>query len=95
VSGWCTRYGSVDELVASRDNALVLVNGGDELTLEFAGAGVAGKPAGAVRDFFLLTSGWDKDADFHNAQAIGCNRFPGTEWMTSVTGGKNVLPSPR
>jgi len=66
----------VDELVAARDNALVLVNGGDELTLEFAGAGVAGKPAGAVRDFFLLTSGWDKDADFHNAQGDRVEPIP-------------------
>src|SRR6185369_4762051 len=27
-SGWCTRYGQVDELVRAQDNALVLLNGG-------------------------------------------------------------------
>ena len=37
-AGWCTRYGAVDELIAARDNALALLNGGDELTLEFATA---------------------------------------------------------
>jgi tetratricopeptide (TPR) repeat protein len=64
-SGWCTRYGVVDELVAARDNALALLNGGDELTLEFANAALPPKPAGAVRDFFFYSVGWDKDADFH------------------------------
>jgi hypothetical protein len=63
--GWCTRYGAVDELVANEDNALVLLNGGDELTLAFAANTVPPPPPGTVRDFFLYTVGWDKDADFH------------------------------
>jgi len=64
-SGWCTRYGAVDELIASQDNTLALLNGGDELTLHFAARSLPPKPAGLVRDFFLSTVGWDKDADFH------------------------------
>ena len=64
-SGWCTRYGPVDELIATQDNALALLNGGDELTLQFAAASLPPKPAGATRDFFLYSVGWDKDADFH------------------------------
>lgn len=64
-AGWCTRYGAVDELVASRDNALALLNGGDELTLEFADGQIPSKPSWAVRDFFFYSVGWDKDADFH------------------------------
>ncbi|HXJ60949.1 MAG TPA: FG-GAP-like repeat-containing protein [Verrucomicrobiae bacterium] len=63
--GWCTRYGAVDELIAGADNALALLNGGDELTLEFAAATLPPKPAGLTREFFLYTVGWDKDADFH------------------------------
>ena len=55
----------MDELIASQDNALVLLNGGDELTLRFAAQTVPPKPAGATRDFFLYSVGWDKDADFH------------------------------
>lgn len=65
VSGWCTRYGPVDDLVAASDNAFALLNGGDELTLFFATNQVPAKPAGAARDFFLYSVGWDKDADFH------------------------------
>lgn len=64
-TGWCTRYGDVRELVDSRDNALTLLNGGDELTLKFTTDRLPPKPAGTVRTFFLSTSGWDKDADFH------------------------------
>jgi len=43
----------------------VILNGGDELTLEFANGQAAGETAGQVRNFFLYTVGWDKDADFH------------------------------
>ena len=62
-AGWCTRYGAVDELIAQRDNGLALLNGGDELTLSFSAAQLP--PKEGVRDFFLFTVGWDKDADFH------------------------------
>ncbi|MCI0538873.1 MAG: FG-GAP-like repeat-containing protein [Verrucomicrobiales bacterium] len=65
LSGWCTRYGSVTELIAQRDDALALLNGGDELTLSFSAKTLPPKPTGYVRDFFLYTVGWDKDADFH------------------------------
>jgi len=64
-SGWCTRYGDVQELIASRDNAMVLINSGDELTLRFPAGRLPAKPPGQVRDFFLYSVGWDKDADFH------------------------------
>jgi Tfp pilus assembly protein PilF len=64
-TGWCTRYGAVDELIAASDNALALLNGGDELTLSFAAASLPPKAPGNRRDFFLYTVGWDKDADFH------------------------------
>ena len=64
-AGWCTRYGDVGELINQRDNALALLNGGDELTLSFAAGQVPGKPTGYERDFFLFSVGWDKDADVH------------------------------
>jgi tetratricopeptide (TPR) repeat protein len=76
VSGWCTRYGAVDELIAKRDDALVLLNGGDELTLRFDEKRVPGKSASMVRDFFLYTDGWDKDADFHVAEGTRVEPLP-------------------
>ncbi|MCC7374515.1 MAG: VCBS repeat-containing protein [Verrucomicrobiales bacterium] len=64
-TGWCTRYGAVDELIAARDGGLALLNGGDELTLEFGADRLPPAVKGARRSFFLFTVGWDKDADFH------------------------------
>ncbi len=63
--GWCTRYGPALELVAARDNALALINGGDELTLAFPASQLPPAAPGLARDFFLLSCGWDKDTDFH------------------------------
>ncbi len=64
-SGWATRYGEVDELVTSRDNALAIIAAGDELTLEFAAEKLPAKPENTEREFFVFVSGWDKDSDFH------------------------------
>lgn len=64
-SGWCTKYGPVDDLLRAEDNRLALVAGGDELTLKFSTAQVPPKESGWERDFFFYSVGWDKDADFH------------------------------
>ncbi len=64
-AGWCTRYGEVSELIARRDEGFAILNGGDELTLKFAANELPPKAAGAVREFFIYTDGWDKDSDFH------------------------------
>lgn len=64
-AGWCTRYGAVDELVAETDNALVLLNGGDELTLAFEAARLPPVSEGFQRSFYFYSVGWDKDSDFH------------------------------
>lgn len=75
-SGWCTRYGSVNELLSRRDGGLVLLNGGDELTLSFAADRLPPKPAGSTRTFFLFSVGWDKDADFHVVQGNHVTPLP-------------------
>jgi tetratricopeptide (TPR) repeat protein len=75
-SGWCTRYGAVDELVQKSDDALVLLNGGDELALSFSARQLPPKPEGLVRDFFLHVVGWDKDSDFHVAQGWQVEPLP-------------------
>lgn len=63
--GWCTRYGPVEALIANTDGALAVMNGGDELTLEFDAARLPARPADTERSFFLYNVGWDKDADVH------------------------------
>ena len=66
-SGWATRYGSVDGLIAAEDNGVVTVAAGDELTLAFAADALPKIPSGHTRRFFLWTVGWNKDADYHVA----------------------------
>ncbi len=75
-SGWCTRYGEVNELVQKSDDALALLNGGDELALSFSADQLPPKPDGFVRDFFLHVVGWDKDADFHVGQGWRVEPLP-------------------
>ncbi len=56
--GWCTRYGDVRELIDRRDNALALLNGGDELTLRFSSAGWSNhSPGTAWMINFMANSG--------------------------------------
>jgi hypothetical protein len=74
--GWSTRYGDVSELVASRDEGLAVLNGGDELTLRFPVSSLPRKPDGSVRDFFLYSDGWDKDSDFHVATGTQVEPLP-------------------
>lgn len=75
-AGWCTRYGEAVELIARRDEGLLIMNGGDELTLKFPAAGMPPTPAGYVREFFLYTDGWDKDSDFHVAAGTQVEPLP-------------------
>jgi Flp pilus assembly protein TadD len=74
--GWCTRYGDVSELIASRDEGLAVINGGDELSLRFSVNSLPPKPEGSIRDFFLYTDGWDKDSDFHVATGAQVEPLP-------------------
>lgn len=64
-SGWCTRYGDVRELLAKQDDALAILDAGDEVKLSFDASALPPKAPGMQRDFFLFTDGWDKDADYH------------------------------
>jgi len=66
--GWCTRYGDVRELVTARDRRLLIMNGGDALTLRFAPHALPPLTQGWTRTLFFYSVGWDKDAD-HNVVA--------------------------
>ena len=91
-SGWATRYGPVGELLAARDEGLVIVAGGDELTLEFAVGDLPEPPEGHVREYFLWTVGWDKDADFHVAAGLTVGPLPWTG-MDDQQYGRQVRPA--
>jgi hypothetical protein len=75
-AGWCTRYGPVNDLIREKDDALALLNGGDEVALSFRAEGLPPLPQGLVRDYFLYVVGWDKDADFHVGQGWNVEPMP-------------------
>ncbi|MGB0548530.1 MAG: FG-GAP-like repeat-containing protein [Limisphaerales bacterium] len=75
-SGWVTRYGGVNELIEAKDNKLAIIAAGDELTLDFDATSLPTQPTDTTRHFFLFTSGWDKDADFHVAQGWTVEPLP-------------------
>jgi hypothetical protein len=75
-SGWATRYGDVRELLATNDQALVIIAGGDELAVGFPIPDASTPPPGWVRDLFLCVVGWDKDADFHVAAGDAIEPLP-------------------
>jgi hypothetical protein len=63
LEGYHTRFGDVRELLLGVDDRYVIMNAGDELRLRFPEA--APPPAGSVRDFVMITDGWEKDGDFN------------------------------
>jgi hypothetical protein len=75
-AGWCTRYGEAGELIAHRDEGLLIMNGGDELTLKFPANSIPLKKPGMLREFFLYSDGWDKDSDFHVAAGTTVEPLP-------------------
>jgi len=62
-----TRYGEVSALLSQADDQYVIMNSGDEVTLEFDAAGVPPLPPGWSRDYFIYTVGWIKDGDLNTA----------------------------
>lgn len=75
-AGWCTAYGDVTELVLETDDQLVVMNGGDELTLSFPESALKPLPHDSRRSFFYFNVGWDKDADFHVVTGSSVDPIP-------------------
>jgi hypothetical protein len=91
-AGWFTRYGAVGDLLARRDDRLVLLDGGDELALSFDAARLPPPAPGMTRDFFLHVVGWDKDADFHVGQGWQLGPLP-FQGMDDQAYGREPRPS--
>ncbi len=63
MQGAFTRYGDVKPLVVAADDQMVVLGAGDEMVIRFAN--LKPVPEGYVRDFFLHSVGFDKDADLN------------------------------
>lgn len=65
LAGYYTRYGDVNALLQEVDDMYVILNAGDEITVEFDASRLPALKPGWVRDFILYSDGWDKDGDIN------------------------------
>ena len=65
LAGHYTRFGDVTPLLQEVDDMYVILNAGDEITVEFEASRLPTLKAGWIRDFILYSDGWDKDGDIN------------------------------
>jgi tetratricopeptide (TPR) repeat protein len=75
MSGSFTRFGDVRELLTERDDKLLVLGCGDELSLAFAEP-TEPLPDGWVRDFVIYNVGWDKDCDMNTVYGESVEPLP-------------------
>ena len=73
LAGHYTRYGEVTPLLEEIDDMYVILNAGDEMTVEFDATELPPLKEGWKRDFILYSDGWDKDGDINtlSSQTVG------------------------
>lgn len=74
--GYYTRYGDVRELLLESDDRYVIVNAGDEITVDFDAAQLPPLPPGWKRDFLIYSDGWIKDGDLNTAHGKTVEPLP-------------------
>ena len=87
LEGYYTRYGDVNPLLQAVDDMYVILNAGDEITVEFDASRLPKLKSGWTRDFILYSDGWDKDGDINTltSQTVkplpfhGMSAYPYTE----------------
>ncbi|MBL8812022.1 MAG: VCBS repeat-containing protein [Planctomycetaceae bacterium] len=75
MAGRFTRYGSVQELLLSQDDQMIVMGPGDEATVEFQ-VPETPVPEGWKRDFILYNVGWDKDANLATVYGQSSEPYP-------------------
>jgi len=77
LKGFYTRLGDVEELVATRDDAVAIFGAGEEIHLEFTATASAPRP-GWTRIYVLETEGWCKDMDLYTRDGDTVEPIPHT-----------------
>ncbi len=67
LEGNYTRFGDVLPLLTEADNMYIVMNAGDETSIEFSTKTLPELPAGWKRDFLIHSVGWVKDGDLNTA----------------------------
>jgi hypothetical protein len=76
IPGLLTRYGDVTPLLSEADDRWVAFEGGDAVSLEFDASALPKLPAGFVRDWVLVSDGWDKDFDKNTVTGTSISPYP-------------------
>jgi len=84
LEGNYTRYGEVRALLLEADDMYVIINAGDEVTVEFDATQAPALQPGWKRDFLIYSDGWIKDGDLNTAHGKtvaplpfhGMSRYP-------------------
>ena len=71
-----TRYGDVLPLLLESDNKYVIMNSGDEITLNFNASDLPDIRDGWTRDFLFYNDGWLKDGDLNTARGQTVEPLP-------------------
>ena len=74
--GHYTRFGDVTPLLQSVDDMYVIMNAGDEITVEFDAGKLPPLKDGWVRSFILYSDGWDKDGDINTLHSQSVEPLP-------------------
>ncbi len=76
LTGMYTRYGDVLSLLTESDSKYVIMNAGDEITIQFDAAQAPDLPDGWTRDFIFYNDGWLKDGDLNTAHGQTVRPLP-------------------
>jgi hypothetical protein len=76
LTGFYTRYGDVLPLLLESDSKYVIMNAGDEISLEFTATELPELPSNWTRDFLFYNDGWLKDGDLNTAHGQTAEPLP-------------------
>ena len=92
LTGAYTRYGDVLSLLLDSDNKYVIMNAGDEITLQFDASALPKLQAGWSRDFMFYNDGWLKDGDLNTARGQTVEPLPFHGMTSYPAGAENAYP---
>ena len=76
LGGFYTRYGEVGELLQKSESMSVIMNAGDEITVEFDVDQFPILKDGWIRSFILFSDGWVKDGDINTLASQSVEPLP-------------------
>lgn len=76
VPGKATRYGDITSLLLATDDEIAVFVGGDAIRLEFDANELPSIPDGWVRDWVVISDGWDKDFDKNTLAGTSIEPYP-------------------